>query len=158
MNFQKHNKHHACNPLRVIPNSTRLRSQQLSNLYLNKRIFKSNSNLNYTTIQQSIPTTTNATFFHQMAWSALITLALLVAYAHGHGRLNDPPNRASLWRFGYNVRPNYDDDGLNCGGFSHQWMVNGGRWAKIFFFYSVIDKHLNNNILGQLTHGHLIPN
>ncbi|KAJ8715291.1 hypothetical protein PYW08_005272 [Mythimna loreyi] len=65
--------------------------------------------------------------FKDMAWSALITLACVVAYAHGHGRLMDPPNRGSIWRFGYNSPANYDDDGLNCGGFSHQWSVNGGK-------------------------------
>ncbi|XP_047032400.1 uncharacterized protein LOC124639190 [Helicoverpa zea] len=60
-------------------------------------------------------------------WKALITLSCLVALAHGHGRLMDPPNRGSIWRFGYNSPANYDDDGLNCGGFYHQWSVNGGK-------------------------------
>ena len=64
-----------------------------------------------------------------MFWSAVIALSSLVAYAHGHGRLVEPANRASLWRTGlYSDAPaNYDDDGLNCGGFYHQYSVNGGR-------------------------------
>jgi hypothetical protein len=35
----------------------------------------------------------------------------------GHGRMLDPPQRSSLWRFGYPTPANYDDDGLYCGGY-----------------------------------------
>uniref|UniRef100_A0A2H1VW77 SFRICE_001188 n=1 Tax=Spodoptera frugiperda TaxID=7108 RepID=A0A2H1VW77_SPOFR len=60
---------------------------------------------------------------------AVIALSCLVAYAHGHGRLDVPANRASLWRTGRfaDAPHNYDDDGLNCGGFDRQYSVNGGR-------------------------------
>ena len=46
---------------------------------------------------------------------------------NGHGRLIDPPSRNAMWRFGYDTPPNYDDNGLNCGGFGHQWYKNKGR-------------------------------
>ena len=35
---------------------------------------------------------------------------------HGHGRLIDPPSRSSMWRYGFNNPPNYDDNQLYCGG------------------------------------------
>ncbi|KAM3957899.1 uncharacterized protein ACR2FA_008045 [Aphomia sociella] len=60
-------------------------------------------------------------------WCALLVLSATVAYVHSHGRVLQPPSRASAWRFGFSTTPNYDDDGLNCGGFSHQWTVNGGK-------------------------------
>lgn len=45
----------------------------------------------------------------------------------GHGYIIDPPSRSSEWRLGFNNPINYDDNGLNCGGFSRQWQQNGGR-------------------------------
>ncbi|XP_064292492.1 uncharacterized protein LOC128675686 isoform X2 [Plodia interpunctella] len=57
----------------------------------------------------------------------LLVLSCVVACVLGHGRVLQPPSRASAWRFGFPTAPNYDDDGLNCGGFSHQWGVNQGR-------------------------------
>lgn len=35
----------------------------------------------------------------------------------GHGMMLNPPQRSSMFRFGFPVPPNYDDNGLNCGGF-----------------------------------------
>lgn len=32
-----------------------------------------------------------------------------------------------MWRYGFNVPPNYDDFGLNCGGVGQQHQSNGGR-------------------------------
>lgn len=34
----------------------------------------------------------------------------------GHGMILDPPGRSSMWRYGYNVPPNYNDNSLYCGG------------------------------------------
>ena len=36
---------------------------------------------------------------------------------HGHGRMLNPPSRASMWRFGYGNPANYNDNELFCGGF-----------------------------------------
>ena len=36
----------------------------------------------------------------------------------GFGRLVDPPGRSSAWRYGFNTSINYDDNSLNCGGYS----------------------------------------
>lgn len=62
-----------------------------------------------------------------MSWCALLILSAAIVCVHGHGRVLQPPSRASAWRYGFPTPPNYDDDGLNCGGFSHQWTVNGGK-------------------------------
>ena len=38
----------------------------------------------------------------------------------GHGRLLEPPSRASMWRMGFNTPKNFDDDQTYCGwGFTH---------------------------------------
>ncbi|XP_022822931.1 uncharacterized protein LOC111353940 isoform X2 [Spodoptera litura] len=62
-----------------------------------------------------------------MFWSTLITLACMAAYAHGHGKVIDPVNRASLWRVFSDEPADFSDAGLNCGGFGHQWRFNKGR-------------------------------
>ena len=36
----------------------------------------------------------------------------------GHGRLVEPASRNAMWRFKYNNPRNYNDMGLNCGGFT----------------------------------------
>ncbi|CAH1774521.1 unnamed protein product [Owenia fusiformis] len=46
---------------------------------------------------------------------------------HGHGRMIEPASRSSMWRFGYDAPINYDDNQLYCGGYVHQWEVNGGK-------------------------------
>ena len=40
----------------------------------------------------------------------------LLTYVDGHGRMLDPPQRGSMWRFGFNVPPNYNDMSNYCGG------------------------------------------
>jgi len=35
----------------------------------------------------------------------------------GHGRLVEPPSRASMWRYGYATKPDFHDNQLWCGGF-----------------------------------------
>ncbi|XP_039756087.1 uncharacterized protein LOC120630852 [Pararge aegeria] len=57
----------------------------------------------------------------------LVALAAAVAAVAGHGRVLGPPSRASMWRSGFPMEPNYDDDGLNCGGFARQYLTNGGK-------------------------------
>lgn len=47
----------------------------------------------------------------------LFIVVLLLDRIEGHGMMLDPPSRSSMWRFGFKVPANYDDDGLYCGGF-----------------------------------------
>ncbi|XP_065068428.1 uncharacterized protein LOC135693783 [Rhopilema esculentum] len=62
--------------------------------------------------------------------AASILFAVLVIFIHetsGHGRLIDPPSRNAMWRFGFKNPPNYNDNELNCGGFSVHWQKNKGK-------------------------------
>ncbi|XP_025834194.1 uncharacterized protein LOC108744522 isoform X2 [Agrilus planipennis] len=54
-------------------------------------------------------------------------LCFLIPLADGHGRLIEPPSRASAWRYGFDTPHNYNDHELFCGGFSRQWIQNGGK-------------------------------
>nr|KAG5691648.1 hypothetical protein BaRGS_022923 [Batillaria attramentaria] len=56
-----------------------------------------------------------------------VTLLLLLKSVDGHGYVMDPPQRSSLWRFGYNTPVNNNDNQLFCGGAKRQWKVNGGK-------------------------------
>lgn len=53
-------------------------------------------------------------------FGAIVVAVVLVMVPTGvscHGRLMDPPQRSSMWRLGFNVPTNYDDNALFCGGF-----------------------------------------
>ncbi|XP_071098105.1 uncharacterized protein [Haliotis cracherodii] len=53
--------------------------------------------------------------------------ALLLRRVEGHGRLIDPPSRASMWRFGFEVpQADYDDNQGYCGGQTQLWNRFGG--------------------------------
>ena len=56
-----------------------------------------------------------------------VLLSVPLSVVDGHGRLMDPPSRNSMWRSGFRNPPNYNDNELNCGGFSYQWSVNKGK-------------------------------
>ncbi|KAI8114759.1 hypothetical protein FF38_04444 [Lucilia cuprina] len=57
----------------------------------------------------------------------IFAIALNVQYCDGHGRLIEPPSRASAWRYGFNTPPDYNDHELYCGGFTRQWKRNEGK-------------------------------
>ncbi|KAL0278774.1 UNVERIFIED_CONTAM: hypothetical protein PYX00_000489 [Menopon gallinae] len=50
-----------------------------------------------------------------------------VTQVSGHGMMLSPPSRSSMWRFGFDTPPNYNDNELFCGGFAVQWDKNGGK-------------------------------
>jgi len=58
---------------------------------------------------------------------ALVVLVNTFDGLAGHGYLKDPVNRASRWRVDSSAPTNYDDNGLNCGGYSTQWSTYAGR-------------------------------
>lgn len=60
----------------------------------------------------------------------LLVLLTLVALCNGHGRLIEPPSRASAWRYGFSTPPNYNDHELYCGGFNRQWQKNDGKCGE----------------------------
>lgn len=57
----------------------------------------------------------------------LLLISSLCATVWSHGRLLEPPSRTSMWRFGYNTPPDYDDNGHNCGGVGVQFGKNDGK-------------------------------
>ena len=57
----------------------------------------------------------------------LLTIAYCIGNIECHGRLINPPARNAMWRFGFNNPVNYNDNELNCGGFSVQWITNKGK-------------------------------
>jgi hypothetical protein len=59
-----------------------------------------------------------------------IILPTFVTYSSGHGRLIEPPSRASAWRYGFSTPPNYNDHELYCGGYTRQWQTNGGKCGE----------------------------
>ncbi|CAF4878280.1 unnamed protein product [Pieris macdunnoughi] len=61
-----------------------------------------------------------------MLWH-LLALSTLVVTVYGHGRVLQPPGRATMWRMGFKTPANYDDTGVNCGGFDRQYSVNDGK-------------------------------
>ena len=48
--------------------------------------------------------------------TAFVTLQIYEVL--GHGRLIEPAARNAMWRFKYKNPRNYNDMGLNCGGFT----------------------------------------
>ena len=49
-------------------------------------------------------------------WLLLLCLWLHAQNVAPHGRLMEPPSRASMHRLGYNTPRNYEDNQLFCGG------------------------------------------
>ncbi len=61
---------------------------------------------------------------------AIVTTTLILCLVNliaGHGRLIDPAARNAMWRFGFPNPKNYNDNELNCGGYSTQWLKNDGK-------------------------------
>ncbi|XP_065205427.1 uncharacterized protein LOC135835193 [Planococcus citri] len=56
-----------------------------------------------------------------------LIFSLKFLLVNSHGRLIEPPSRASMWRYGFNTPPNFNDHELFCGGLTRQWQVNGGK-------------------------------
>ena len=48
----------------------------------------------------------------------LMCIISLLNELFAHGVMQSPPARNFMWRLGFNTERNYDDVGLNCGGFS----------------------------------------
>jgi hypothetical protein len=66
--------------------------------------------------------------------SIIPLIASLLKTANGHGMMLDPPNRSSMWHYGFNVPPNYNENGLNCGGFTVIYAFNSLIFSRFFMF------------------------
>lgn len=69
-------------------------------------------------------------FISMVSWLLLILICTLCTNCNGHGRLIEPPSRASAWRYGFPTPPDYNDHELYCGGFTRQWKTNGGKCGE----------------------------
>ncbi|UXI16116.1 Proton-coupled folate transporter [Sarcoptes scabiei] len=57
----------------------------------------------------------------------MIGSLMFIQHSLQHGRMHEPPSRNAMWRAGFDVKPNYDDSELFCGGIMAQWKKNDGR-------------------------------
>jgi len=71
----------------------------------------------------------------------IFMLYLFVNKVTGHARLVEPPSRASMWRFGYNTPPDYQDNEGFCGGQTVQWTQNGGKCGLCGDAYNGVREH-----------------
>ncbi|XP_037092756.1 uncharacterized protein LOC119112633 [Pollicipes pollicipes] len=63
----------------------------------------------------------------RLVWLTAVWTLMLQSTVDGHGRLQRPPCRASLWRYsGYDTPADYNDNQLFCGGLTHQ-VAQGGK-------------------------------
>merc|ERR1712183_763592 len=86
-----------------------------------------------------------------------------VATALGHGRLMDPPSRASQWRLGFDNPPDYDDNQGYCGGKNHENNEMGGKCGICGDPYdgpwphqAPGGKYANGNIVAQYSQGSMV--
>ncbi|KAL5019657.1 hypothetical protein ScPMuIL_002549 [Solemya velum] len=56
-----------------------------------------------------------------------VVVLVFLPRADCRGRMIEPPQRSSLWRFYDSAPINYDDHSLNCGGYWRHMFVNRGR-------------------------------
>ncbi|GBN69096.1 hypothetical protein AVEN_50956-1 [Araneus ventricosus] len=61
-----------------------------------------------------------------LRFAVLISLACL-GLVNGHGRLEEPPGRSTMWRFGFKTEQNPDDAELFCGGITRKGTINYKR-------------------------------
>nr|XP_027204364.1 uncharacterized protein LOC113798077 [Dermatophagoides pteronyssinus] len=62
-----------------------------------------------------------------MWFQTILLLAIIIHGSLQHGRMLEPPARNSMWRAGFNTKPDYDDSELFCGGIVDQWKRNKGK-------------------------------
>merc|ERR1719516_256370 len=87
----------------------------------------------------------------------------LLATVFGHGRLMDPPSRASQWRLGFDNPPDYDDNQGYCGGKNHENNEMGGLCGICGDPYdgpwphqAPGGKFANGNIVAQYAQGSMV--
>ena len=73
--------------------------------------------------------------------SIIPLIASLLKTANGHGMMLDPPNRSSMWHYGFNVPPNYNENGLNCGGFTVIRIFNSFKFSCFFMLIYVFNRY-----------------
>jgi len=95
----------------------------------------------------------------------VLLVTCLLGGVSGHGRLVEPPSRASMWRFGFNTPRDYNDHEGFCGGFAVQWGVNRGKcglcgdaWnAEIKDHEAPGGRYATGTIVRKYTSGQTVP-
>lgn len=62
-----------------------------------------------------------------IAFMVIVIGNFFVGEVSAHGRLIEPPSRASMWRYGFDTPHDYNDHESYCGGFTRQWQRNNGK-------------------------------
>ena len=62
---------------------------------------------------------------------------VVIHYFQGHGMLTLPPGRSSAWRRDFNTPINYDDNGLNCGGFKVSYLFIKPEYMRKFLLFAL---------------------
>lgn len=97
---------------------------------------------------------------------ALFLLSYLqISSVLGHGRLVDPPSRATAWRYGFATPADYNDHQGYCGGATYQHVMAGGRcgicgdpWgAKVKHHEAPGGKYAKGVITGTYKAGSVVP-
>ena len=66
------------------------------------------------------------TLVRTLCWALVIMgCSIQAGLVLAHGRLIEPASRNAAWRYGFDVPPNYNENGQNCGGFGVQWSADG---------------------------------
>ena len=72
----------------------------------------------------------------------VLSIACYISAVTGHGYMSKPASRNSMWRYGFKNPTNYDDNGLNCGGFSYQWDASSGKCGVCGDPYGGTQRHV----------------
>ncbi|RWS17733.1 uncharacterized protein B4U79_14022 [Dinothrombium tinctorium] len=86
---------------------------------------------------------------HIESFLFVITLCALPPLINGHARMVEPPTRNTLWRFGFNTPPNYEDNQLFCGGIKVQWQDNGGKCGVCGDPYNGVRAHETGGLMAR---------
>ncbi|KAK4319033.1 hypothetical protein Pmani_010012 [Petrolisthes manimaculis] len=93
-----------------------------------------------------------------------VLMATWIVLCRGHGKLVDPPSRASAWRFGFNTPRDYNDNEGFCGGFNYQYQMQGGRcgicgdsWDENPRPHEAGGKYATGTIVRRYTQGQVVP-
>jgi len=78
-----------------------------------------------------------------------LVLLLVPDDVAGHGMILDPPGRSSMWRFGYDVLPNYSDNSLYCGGSQVCNQLNFKRFNTESLLLNTFDVKVQWNEVNQ---------
>lgn len=87
-----------------------------------------------------------------LVFCVLLSFVLMVPSSiDGHGMLLSPPQRSSMFRFKFNVPPNYNDNGLNCGGYGVSYSMDENHISYIKWYTIVFISQINrSNIITSI--------